>query len=725
MDPTEKCSANDCDKTFPDKTAFDKHWDLEHSEILLKRCHFCGFESRQRSVVEEHIFQSHSKRPIIQAIQCHKCCAFRATSEDLIKFHTIEDCTGKRLRVESTSPTKMKITNKSFACHLCKYRTEDSLQLGEHLVNKHLVSCSFCNFKAVCQNFISEHVTETHPEKSKTGKEVANERTLQKAIEKEQVIEEEQMQIEEEKSPETHGNGSEDDASEKENVVSETHRYPKRIRKFKESESNALSSRKPLRAKVHKRQRNASEQEQITTSKRQKNDKDEKEDDKEQKKDKAPIVIPLSPRARTVEELRREFPKDFERCTDSHLREQELYLPRDIKQQLRGRRCLTCDYLGPQRFDTVRHILLRHLRLKDFPCNNCEQEFHKLGDLKRHFLETHGEEKEPILKEGTNADVDTKSPEVAVKTSENVSSTIITADIASVAVTAVISNPIKLKDLGKNAESNISHIETTGESSATSNNENRVKTAKNPKTAKRNLSWLLEDAADNQPENTNESEILSGSESNEDDDKDANLNDEEKCEKKKKSSINAHFVQTSGDDNLPLGDPDSKMQEGKTANLNSPVESELTPRKRPLLKKTTARQDSRKLYKLVMKTVLNEDSTEASFKRLVPVVKKFYTCHVCQWKFELSDEHKKHLLESHGENVTNTDDNTQNDMDTVEDRSENLPESTTAATDDIGTDESDEEETPNNRENCSKIINIRKQILREQLSKNYQCSVCK
>ena len=174
---------------------------MEHSEILLKRCHFCGFESRQRSVVEEHTFQSHSKRPIIQAIQCHKCCAFRATSEDLIKFHTSEDCMGKRLRVDSTSPTKMKISNKSFLCHLCKYRTEDSHQLGNHLVRDHLVSCSYCNFKAVCQNFINQHVTETHPEAS----EDANKEKLKNDIEKEQVTGEAKLDIEKEISTQPQG----------------------------------------------------------------------------------------------------------------------------------------------------------------------------------------------------------------------------------------------------------------------------------------------------------------------------------------------------------------------------------------------------------------------------------------------------------------------------------------------------------------------------------------
>ena len=517
--------------------------------------------------------------------------------------------------------------------------------------------------------------------------------------------------------------GSEDDASEKENVI--TRRYPKRKRKFEESESNALSSRKPLRAKVHKRQRNASEQEQITTSKRRKDDKDEKKDDKEQKKDKAPIVIPLSPRARTVEELRREFPKDFERVTDSHVREQELYLPRVIKQQLRGKRCLTCDYLGPVRFDTVRHILLRHLKLKNFPCDNCKQEFHKLNDLKKHFQDTHAEVKEePSGMSELNPITDKKSVKVAANSKDDISSTtiivdvqstIITADNASEAVTAVLADPEKLED-HVNTETdanapNVENTETAGESSDISNNDNFVKTietAKKTLTARRNLSNMFEAATDNQSENTNGSKVLLGSESNEN----ANLNDEEKCENKKKSSINAHFVQTSGDDNLPSGNTNSELQEGKATNLDSPVESELTPRKRPLLKKTTARQDSRKLYNLVMKPVLNEDSSlETSFKRLVPVIDKFYACNVCHWKFELSDEHKKHLLELHSESVTNNDDdNTRNNNDTIEDRSEILPESTI--------DETDEEENSNDDANHPKVIDIRKQILREQLSRH-------
>ena len=92
------------------------------------------------------------------------------------------------------------------------------------------------------------------------------------------------------------------------------------------------------------------------------------------------------------QELRKQFPRDFEGVTDQLLKEQELYLPYSIKPLIRGRRCMTCNYLGPVRFDVVRHVLLRHLRIHQFECNHCPIGFHKLSDLKKHFFELHYKE---------------------------------------------------------------------------------------------------------------------------------------------------------------------------------------------------------------------------------------------------------------------------------------------------------------------------------------------
>ena len=44
---TKLCNAKDCEKVFPDKKAYELHWDQEHAEILMKKCRYCDFESRQ------------------------------------------------------------------------------------------------------------------------------------------------------------------------------------------------------------------------------------------------------------------------------------------------------------------------------------------------------------------------------------------------------------------------------------------------------------------------------------------------------------------------------------------------------------------------------------------------------------------------------------------------------------------------------------------------------
>ena len=96
---TKLCNAKDCEKVFPDKKAYELHWDQEHAEILMKKCRYCDFESRQRLTVEEHMFQKHSSKPHLKALICPKCDNFRATNADLIKIHMFENCPGKGSQV--------------------------------------------------------------------------------------------------------------------------------------------------------------------------------------------------------------------------------------------------------------------------------------------------------------------------------------------------------------------------------------------------------------------------------------------------------------------------------------------------------------------------------------------------------------------------------------------------------------------------------------------------
>ena len=59
--------------------------------------------------------------------------------------------------------------------------------------------------------------------------------------------------------------------------------------------------------------------------------------------------------------------------------------------------------------------------------------------------------------------------------------------------------------------------------------------------------------------------------------------------------------------------------------------------------KTTRKRETRDLFKLVMKPVLNEDKAETSFERLVPLINNFHQCIGCNWKFELLEEYTKHI----------------------------------------------------------------------------------
>ena len=66
---------------------YQEHLDINHTEILVKKCDFCDFENRSRLVLHEHIFKQHSDKPFLTAQTCPLCLNFRATSIDLIKYH--------------------------------------------------------------------------------------------------------------------------------------------------------------------------------------------------------------------------------------------------------------------------------------------------------------------------------------------------------------------------------------------------------------------------------------------------------------------------------------------------------------------------------------------------------------------------------------------------------------------------------------------------------------
>ncbi len=71
---------------------------------------------------------------------------------------------------------------------------------------------------------------------------------------------------------------------------------------------------------------------------------------------------------------------------------QDRYLPNGILNRLDGRLCLDCKYLGPKRFDTIRHIRNLHLKTKLFFCNHCSFADEKMTNLRQHFFAEHVKE---------------------------------------------------------------------------------------------------------------------------------------------------------------------------------------------------------------------------------------------------------------------------------------------------------------------------------------------
>ena len=173
---------------------YQNHIDENHLEILIKKCYFCEFESRQRLKVHNHIFARHSLKPILPSHFCEYCLEFRATSSDVINFH-IEKCPAKlimghekddddsnfRILKDKSSPLKIVLSKEQqqladsggggirpqhdeivFNCHLCAYKTEDKVDFGSHLIQHFDNKCVICNNTFMTVGHLKSHVKEVH-----------------------------------------------------------------------------------------------------------------------------------------------------------------------------------------------------------------------------------------------------------------------------------------------------------------------------------------------------------------------------------------------------------------------------------------------------------------------------------------------------------------------------------------------------------------------------------
>ena len=173
---------------------YQNHIDENHLEILIKKCYFCEFESRQRLEVHNHIFTKHSLKPILPSHFCEYCLEFRATSSDVINFH-IEKCPAKlimghekdddesnfRILKDKSSPLKIVLSKEQqqladsggggirpqhdeivFNCHLCAYKTEDKVDFGSHLIQHFDNKCVICNNTFMTAELLDQHIKEQH-----------------------------------------------------------------------------------------------------------------------------------------------------------------------------------------------------------------------------------------------------------------------------------------------------------------------------------------------------------------------------------------------------------------------------------------------------------------------------------------------------------------------------------------------------------------------------------
>ena len=169
-----------CKITFVSLEEYQKHIDAIHLEILIKKCYFCEFESRQRLLLHDHIFAKHSLKPLLPSRFCDYCSEFRATSSDVINFH-VEKCPVKlkmsddddknfRILKNRSSPLKIVLSKEQLAgvgggsqveifnCHLCTYKTEDKVDFGSHLIQHFNYKCVVCNNTFGTAELLDHHI---------------------------------------------------------------------------------------------------------------------------------------------------------------------------------------------------------------------------------------------------------------------------------------------------------------------------------------------------------------------------------------------------------------------------------------------------------------------------------------------------------------------------------------------------------------------------------------
>ena len=97
-----------CNELFKTKKDLDYHVDANHTEILMKKCHFCPMEFRERQVLYDHVFQKHSLAPILRATPC-KYCGAKSDVDVLVELHNAT-CNAKLNGKAASSEEKIEST---------------------------------------------------------------------------------------------------------------------------------------------------------------------------------------------------------------------------------------------------------------------------------------------------------------------------------------------------------------------------------------------------------------------------------------------------------------------------------------------------------------------------------------------------------------------------------------------------------------------------------------
>jgi hypothetical protein len=97
-----------CNDLFKTKKDLDYHVDANHTEILMKKCHFCPLEFRERQVLYDHVFQKHSLAPILRATPC-KYCGAKSDVDVLVELHNAT-CNAKLNGTAASSEEKIEST---------------------------------------------------------------------------------------------------------------------------------------------------------------------------------------------------------------------------------------------------------------------------------------------------------------------------------------------------------------------------------------------------------------------------------------------------------------------------------------------------------------------------------------------------------------------------------------------------------------------------------------